>query len=665
LKGAVFGGALWLKIDRGHPDPEKWTSKCQVYPPDESITAYVRWNSWVTTRQLSPHAPSGNIASPKGLGIAAPDASKVWMRVRNLSPETDWLLSWRTEENPDVDAGIVRFALEPDSHQWQEVVCHVDDEWSGVIDQIRILPGLLRVRGEICIDWIAVTDGAPRAPVVRPDIAGNAVTPCISIPGISQEDFHDAFRVLDECLYADVPIHGFAYPFLGPGGGYGPCWWEFDTCLNVAGAKWASQEFAEGVIRGFMGVQDPDGRLDLWGMSPMRGLAADNSAMPWYFEAAYDVARRTGDRELVVATYGSMKAYLDWWLSPVKRDRETGLITTAFEETHCEPLWDEPQTVAPVDLNVLVAVGCHNVAHLADALGLNDDAEFYRNAFEALRQSINKHMWSEEAGAYFNYHVREHRQLERLICTTFEPMRLRIAPPERIQRLVRKLTDPTLFNWGALPVTSLARTEPDYVEATGRYRAEAWFGSIWSMRNYAIVAALEDAGVHDLASELAWTTIKAFAGNYHEFLVPSTGAGEGGDRYGFSAAHFIQLVIEHLFGVDYDRMKKRLRVFPHVSQELKGKELSIGNLILPTGEDTRLTMTIRQSRTGETSVSVDLAAPVPDADLEFLFPVSSARSVKVLDGEGNRLPTDDATDVARATRRVRVPLRESIRLHVR
>ena len=83
-------------------------------------------------------------------------------------------------------------------------------------------------------------------------------------------------------------------------------------------------------------------------------------------------------------------------------------------------------------------------------------------------------------------------------------------------------------------------------------RAHAWFGDIWTTRNWAIVCGLEDAGKHNLAAELSWATIKAFSGNYHEFLVPSTGVGHGNSRYGFSASQYIQLVVEHLFGMITD-----------------------------------------------------------------------------------------------------------------
>ena len=665
LTGAVFGGALWLRISSGKPDPEKWTSSCQVYPPEESVTAYVRWMEWVTTGNITPHPASGDIASPRGLGLPAASFKKVRIRVRNLSPETDWLLFWRTADNPEADAGVVRASLEPYSQQWQELVFHVDDQWAGVIDQIRILPGLLRMRGDVCIGSIAITGGPPRPPVVRPDVCSEAVVPRVNIPGISQEEFADAFKILDEALCADVPVHGFKYPFLGPGGRYGRCWWIFDTSLNVNGAKWANQEFVEGVIRGLIGVQDPDGRFDLWGLSPMRGLAADSSAMPWYFEAAYDVARRTGDRDLVATIYRSMKAYLDWWLSPVKHDGPSGLITCTYEETHGEPLWEQPQTVAPVDLNVLVALGCGNVAELAESLGLADDAAFYRDAREALCQSMNQSMWSEQHGAYFNYHVRDRRPLERLICTTFEPMRLGIVTPERVDRLVQKLLDPALFNWGALPLTSLAKTEPDFVEMTGTYQTSAWFGNVWTMRNYSVVMALEHAGRHDLAAELAWTTIKAFNANWAESLVPSTGAGMGVARYGFSASQYIQLIIEHLFGIDYDRMRNRLRIFPHLPPELKDRELSISGLILPTGQDTRLNMRLRQSSDGQTQVCIELTQPMPGTALEFFQQVPPGATVQASDQEGNPLALIEGTGGITNVMGVHATLAKSVHLSLR
>src|SRR5262249_12903177 len=155
------------------------------------------------------------------------------------------------------------------------------------------------------------------------------VVPKISVPGVSQVGFEEAFKVLDKSMVTDVPMYGFPYPFNSPGGYYlDGGWWQLDTALALIGAKWVNLPFTENVMRGWRAVQrlNPDGRIDLGGNVAVRGQPADQSSLPLFFEVAYSVARRTPNLELRVEIYDTMKDYLDWWLSPAKRDSQTGLI---------------------------------------------------------------------------------------------------------------------------------------------------------------------------------------------------------------------------------------------------------------------------------------------------------------------------------------------------
>lgn len=470
--------------------------------------------------------------------------------------------------------------------------------------------------------------------------------PQINLPGISQKDFHDAFNVLDECLITNVPVFGFDYPVMGPGGAYGENWWQLDSSLAIAGAKWANQEFAENVIRGFKSVQDqnPDGLIDLYGGSAIRGQIGDTSSLPRFFEMAYDIARRTGDKGLREEIYLTMKKYLNWWLSPVKRDATTGLITAVFEETfsgtHQTPqnYVENPQTLAPMDLNVAVALGCDRASALASHFGKKEEAVRYKAGFEQLRQSINRYLWDETKGAYYNYDVRTDKHHARLICTTLDPLRLGIAPSNRVHALIPKLLDPGLFNWGKLPLTSIAKTDPDYTEGKGPYNGSQWLGDVWAMRNAFIVAALEDVGRHDLAAELAWATINALNGNYTEYIVPSTGKGDGVKRYAWSASLYITCVIEHIFGVDYDRIRRCLRIVPRVPEELFDKELSLVHLVIPTGGDTRLDVRIKQRQQGEAEISVEIRGDLPEGEMEILLPQHATMPGQAMDQRGQRLP---------------------------
>jgi hypothetical protein len=648
LTGAVMGGGLWLTFKPAAINPEQVEqTRFQIYGPGRPF----------------------EIESPRPLEAPASQVKKVRMRILNLSPVTDGYVDWKTKAAPDRYVGAVRFTLQPNANQWQEVACHIDERWTGTIDQLKLRFPTAPMRGDIWINSIELVGGMPREQPPRPDVCGDSVVPGMSLPGISQNQFADAFKVLDECLITNVPVFGFNYPVMGPGGAYGECWWQLDSSLAVAGAKWANQEFAENVMRGFKGVQElnPDGRIDLYGDSAIRGQIGDVSSLPRFFEVAYDVARRTNSNALREEIYLTMKKYLGWWLSPVKRDAASGLITATGEETLSGAIMSldanqMPQTDAPMDLNVAVALGCYNVGKLAGRLGKADDARQFNQRFQELTQSINRYLWNEQQGAYYNYNVRDGKQSLRLICTTFDPLRLQIAPPPRVKRLLSKLLNPALFNWGALPVTTIAKTESDYVEEKGTYNGRQWYGDVWAMRNLAIVAGLEDVGCHGLAAELAWTTIKGFNADYTEYLVPSTGQGDGVKRYAWSASLYIQAIVEHLFGVDYDRMRARLRIAPRVPPELVGQEISLGRLIIPTGDDTRLSLRVKQTAVGKAEIAVEISGVLPKVEMEVLLPTEERRFTQVTDEAGRKLPIVKEAEALPNVVGVRMPIRSSVAL---
>ncbi len=364
--------------------------------------------------------------------------------------------------------------------------------------------------------------------------------------------------------YFQLTHNGFQLSRHGTRGAYGENWWQLDSSLNLAGSKWANQHFAANVVCGFIEVQNTIRTVaSTLGGSTVRGQVADMSRLPRYFEMAYDVVCRSADQQFCEATYESMKRYLSFWLSPSKTDSKSGLVTGAIEDSFAQ-LTGEPQTEAEVDLNVTVAPGCRNTAKLARHLIKADEALQHEEAFDKLRNAINMHLWNEEKGAYYNYNLKENKHVRRLIFSTFDPLRLRIAPDERVEKLIPLLVDSKQFNWPVRLVTSIAMTDESFVEAKGAHDGWAWLGDVWTMRNVPIIAGLCDIGRHDLVAELNWFTIRTFNDNYAEYVVPSTGSGEGVARYGWSASQYIQCIIEYLFGVNYDRLQNRLRIFPHV-----------------------------------------------------------------------------------------------------
>jgi hypothetical protein len=126
------------------------------------------------------------------------------------------------------------------------------------------------------------------------------------------------------------------------------------------------------------------------------------------------------------------------------------------------------------------------------------------------------------------------------------------------------------------------------------------------MRNLPVIFGLRDCGHEDLAARLAWDTVKVFHANYSEYVTPSKGKGEGVARYGWSASLYIQTVIEHVFGIDYDAVTKRLIVGPLLVPELRTSRIAIEGLRLPTPEDSRLSVSIAPRVGSETEFEVNV-----------------------------------------------------------
>lgn len=658
LGGLVRGGAIQLNITSGKLLPEfidEWIA-------NNYATADHR-KQWERNFNFNLY----EIRSPKGLNIPSESAKELKIRIYNLSPETGGMVRWKTLEQPDRDYGPVYFAMEPNRSEWQEVSCYFNEiEWGETLDEIRLVVGLMGRLGDIWIDRISICSTRHCKTGVRPDIKSSEIVPQINIPGVTQEDFQKVFDVLDACMSVNGDIYGFKNPFLTPGGYYGNCWWQIDTSIGVIGTQWVNQEFSEGVIRNFINVQsqNPDGRIDQWGGAPSRGMVEELSSLPKYFEAAYTTAIRTNNDAFQEGIYTSMVKYLEWWLSPAKRHAGTRLITGMFEETFGEKTVDfaDEQTIAQMDLNVSVAVGCHLTAKLAERLDIFDDAHKYEGEFEGLKNAINRYMWDEDKKAYYSYNVKEGKLLNTLFSTTFESLRLGIAPPDRIETLIKKLVDPELFGWGGIGLTSIAKIDENFRVHTGNYMAPAWCGDVWTLRNVPVVFGLEDIGRHDLAAELAWQTIKVFNNNYAEFIDPIEGKGHGVKQYNWSASQYIQLIIEHLFGIEYDSMLKKLRIIPHIPGELKGKPVSINNLILPTDRNHRLHVSVLEAKS-YMEIEVKITGGQIDGSMEVFTSFKPDGGIcKVIDMNTNQTLPLSTDNMLKGVTGVKIPVKPAIRL---
>jgi hypothetical protein len=246
-------------------------------------------------------------------------------------------------------------------------------------------------------------------------------------------------------------------------------------------------------------------------------------------------------------------------------------------------------------------------------------------------------MWNEQLNGYTSFDVIHKRLDSTFIVSAFDPLYTKIAPAGRVSRMVNLLTNDDYFNWQTRPLTSAAKTASIYTETTGAYNgAPAWSGSIWSLRNYVTVQGLKDIGRYDLAAYLALETVQLFNNNYYEFLKPSDGSGHGVKRYAWSAAQYIQLLVEDIFGIEYNGFTGQIQIIPNLSASLKNEKLALRNLQLP--DDSRMDVAI-EWKEDVANIKYAIRGRSEIRDVVVGWPALQNTRLRVTDDTGNNRRT--------------------------
>lgn len=94
---------------------------------------------------------------------------------------------------------------------------------------------------------------------------------------------------------------------------------------------------------------------------------------------------------------------------------------------------------APVCLNVLLYKMEADMAEIHDILGQSETAEHWRDRAKERHLQIDKFLWDEEAGLYFDYNFQTNSRRPYEFATTFYPLWAGIASAEQAARIVQNL----------------------------------------------------------------------------------------------------------------------------------------------------------------------------------------------------------------------------------
>jgi putative isomerase len=199
------------------------------------------------------------------------------------------------------------------------------------------------------------------------------------------------------------------------------------------------------------------------------------------------------------------------------------------------------QTTEAIDLQSYIYREYLALAYLARRLDEPREASLYAQKAASLKAVVQRRMWSESDGSYWNIDRRTGRFVKIKTWTNFVPLWAGIASPAQANRMIAALLDPTQF-WAPHGVRTLSKTEKLYDP-----RAGYWRGPVWVLSNYLMMHGLLNYGRKAEAIELADKTEQLLVadfretGGMNENYNPETGAPDAG-------GHFVSwnLLAEHM-----------------------------------------------------------------------------------------------------------------------
>ncbi len=246
-----------------------------------------------------------------------------------------------------------------------------------------------------------------------------------------------------------------------------------------------------------------------------------------------------GDMSWLTADYYSkLKRYIDYWMVDMD-STGNGLAEwmsaphTGMDNQHERAGWWRDRICKGVDLNCFLVRELRAFSSLARSLGYAADSETYASAADELAERINKLMWCEEDGLYYDMHTKSGELTKVKYVNIFAVLWANVATPERARRMVYEhLMNGEEF-WTAWAPAVLAKSEPGYSQVKlPDDLGCSWRANTWIPSNYIVYHGLRQYGYDQIATALAYRTEALMdKSGCREYYNSETGEGCGLDPF--------------------------------------------------------------------------------------------------------------------------------------
>lgn len=294
----------------------------------------------------------------------------------------------------------------------------------------------------------------------------------------------EANRALFTTRRVIVPSNPYYYGF-----------WNWDGAFHMVGAAlFGDRELAVDQAETMFALQFGDGMMiDCARVDGSR--VADFSkppVWPWAFEMTDRLLSL--EQDYLVHAFSKLDANMKWW----ERERYDGMLFSyrvhPYESGMDDsPRYDEPYEIdnlwAP-DANGFMYGAYRSMEYLALRTGNTQAREEYAEKAAALKEKINRLLFSEELGAYCDYDKKSRSFTGHLTPMSFVPLFTHCADKDKAERMNILAADPDLF-YDGMPTVAYnnAGFDPKLF----------WRGPCWLNTAYFAVRGIADYGFQETA----------------------------------------------------------------------------------------------------------------------------------------------------------------------
>lgn len=329
--------------------------------------------------------------------------------------------------------------------------------------------------------------------------------------------YWSAFNLMRQCMMPPEGESSFNYYVFSrePKWGWGFGGQVFHESLVMLAYAYMDPTSAMNSQRVFMERQWPSGYIN-YRTGPYLNEQIEyegqfTSSAPWFNYQNYQVYKISGDKSFLAEAYKSGVAFYNYYVA--NRDTNNNGLSEWGAHAVLESVrdarvavWDRvdwPSNFESPDLNAMLVMEAKSLAKMATELGLAEEAGQWQEKAETRTVLINKYLWDEESGFYYNadkkdldFSYNNANDLKIMEIIGFIPLWAGVASDQQAAKLVEHLTDPNKF-WRRFGVPTLS-AEDEYYNPIGY-----WNGPIWIPWQYLLFRGLIDYGYEDIALQLA------------------------------------------------------------------------------------------------------------------------------------------------------------------